>query len=130
MNNAVGRSVFFDLYSGGKKVGPGISGVAQESLTNWFVLGTKNPDSSWVPALGTNDMRYTIADVDGFAAIVDFKYVSPVPTVPFVGTIITYTQENRFVWTDFCGVQRTCSLGTVNFTFTGTAKPSYSFRAK
>jgi hypothetical protein len=117
LNGATGTDLFFDLSSAGKPVGLMNSLSVQEQITNIVTRGQAQPMRPWAPPVGSADTRFQMA-IDPNTKILsirDFKYFFSVGGVPPVGVFSTYTQENRAVWTDLCGNQRTCSLGTFNF---------------
>ena len=123
-----GNWIFFELTSANKPIGPQLSGLtAQERLTKFTVQGTPTPnDDSWLPS--GPDTRFYLGrenDAPYNLVICDFKCATPIaPNTYPAGELATYTQENRVNWTNFNGTVISYSLGSRNWTITGTNNPN------
>ncbi len=136
LGNEPGCWIYFVLKSGGKSIGPQIDGfTVQENLTRFVVYGMPQGDSDWRPNNPNNANLNSRGPDTGFAygqipggidyAICDFKCITSFNGVYQLGTILTYTQQNRIMWLDLNGNFVTQNLQTNNWTYIGDVGPTW-----
>ena len=110
--NSNGIALIFRVTVGGVDVRQYADFEAQEKITHILTFGQAEADRDWAPASFPDARYYAFVTGGGFAGIWDFKNLqvnAAFTNVP-VGEVGSYTQENRYLYTNGFGATIACDL--------------------